>query len=115
GAEVEVAVVERERLAAVAGVDVVTDDFALVPLFGRERPPVHTVDGEVVGTRLAELLEAAVATGQDERLGVELEREVGRERPVQAEAEGELLLPEVGEEVAATERGGGRVGPAAEV
>src|SRR6185503_11067067 len=95
--EVEVGVVEAERRrgAARIGID---DDGA-----GGVRPHrslLLAVDVELELARRAELLEARVVPAHDQRLHVELEAQLGRERPLDARVERDLRLMERREDVA---------------
>src|SRR5690606_35816703 len=102
GAEVEVAVLEFEGRASVAGVDAEACHSPVLVQLGHGAAG-GAVDVEVERAGLAELLEAAVPPGRYEGAGEELERELGRERVVDAKAEVERPLADVGEDVAGAE------------
>ena len=71
-----------------------------------DRAHVPDIHVKVKAPRTGELLERPVADRRDERLGVELEAQAGRERPVDADARRDLCLSQVPEHVAVAIRGG---------
>src|SRR5690606_17730195 len=91
-----------EGRASVAGVDAEACHSPVLVQLGHGAAG-GAVDVEVERAGLAELLEAAVPPGRYEGAGEELERELGRERVVDAKAEVERPLADVGEDVAGAE------------